>query len=79
MQLNIAQKIFGIAIVILVLMATVAIFSIRLTADISRELDDVAGKQLPLSDTIGRINVRILEQGLLLQRFEVVLKIRTVV
>ena len=68
MYLNIAQKIFGIAIVILALMATVAVFSIRLTAEISEELDSVAGTQLPLSHTIGQINVRILEQGLLLQR-----------
>jgi len=68
MHLNIAHKIFGIAIVVLILMAAVAIISVRLTANISAELDDVANKQLPLSDTIGRINVRILEQGLLLQR-----------
>ena len=68
MHLNIAQKIFGLAIVVLALMATVAVFSIRLTAEISNELDSVANSHLPLSDTIGRINVRILEQGLLLQR-----------
>ncbi len=68
MNLNIAQKIFGIAIVVLVLMATVAIFSIRLTAEISEELDTVAGRQLPLSHIIGETNVRILEQGLLLQQ-----------
>lgn len=68
MHLNIAQKIFGIAIVILALMTAVAVFSIRLTAEISNELDTVANSHLPLSNTIGRINVRILEQGLLLQR-----------
>ncbi|MCP4696840.1 MAG: HAMP domain-containing protein [Gammaproteobacteria bacterium] len=68
MHLNIAQKIYGIAVLVLALMVAVAIFSIHLTAEISEELDTVAGKHLPLSDTIGRINVRILEQGLLLQR-----------
>ena len=68
MHLNIAHKIFGIAIVVLVLTVTVAVFSVRLTARISAELDDVAGTQLPLSYAIGRINVRILEQGLLLQQ-----------
>lgn len=68
MHLNIAQKIFGIAIVILALMATVAALSVRLTAKISAELDFIATKQLPLSDTIGRINVRILERGVLLQQ-----------
>lgn len=68
MKLNIAHKIFGIALVVLTLMAAVAVYSVKLTAEISDELDDVAGTQLPLSDSIGRINVRILEQGLLLQR-----------
>ena len=68
MHLNIAQKIYGIAIVVLTLMVSVAAFSIHLTAGISNELETVAGKHLPLSETIGRINVRILEQGLLVQR-----------
>ena len=63
MKLNIAHKIFGIALVVLTLMAAVAVYSVKLTAEISDELDDVAGTQLPLSDSIGRINVRILEQG----------------
>lgn len=68
MHLNIAQKIFGIAVIVLTLMATVAVFSIHLTSEISDELDTVANRHLPLSNTIGHINVNILEQGLLLQR-----------
>lgn len=68
MHLNIAHKIFGIALVVLTLMVAAAVFSVRFTAKISNELDLVAGKQLPLSDTIGQINVRVLEQGLRLQR-----------
>lgn len=68
MHLNIAQKIFGIAVVVLALMAMVAVYSIRLTAEISDELDALVDRQLPLSNTIGRINVRILEQGILLQQ-----------
>ena len=68
MHLNIAHKIFGIALIVLVLTVTVAVFSVRLTARISAELDDVASTQLPLSYAIGRINVRILEQGLTLQQ-----------
>lgn len=68
MRLNIAHKIFGVALVVLVLMATVAFFSVRFTAKISDELELVATKQLPLSDTIGELNVRILEQGVLMQR-----------
>ena len=66
--MNIAHKIFGIAIVVLILMAAVAVFSVRLTAEISGELHEIANKQLPLSESVGRINVRILEQGILLQR-----------
>ncbi|MGB0670750.1 MAG: adenylate/guanylate cyclase domain-containing protein [Rhodospirillales bacterium] len=68
MRLNIAQKIFGIAVVVLVLMAAVAVLSIHLTEEIADQLDEVAGRQLPISDTIGEINVHILEQGLLLQQ-----------
>ncbi|MCW8914541.1 MAG: HAMP domain-containing protein [Magnetovibrio sp.] len=67
MQLNIAHKIFGIAIVVLVLMVGVAFFSVSLTEEISEELDVVANKQLPLSETIGLINVDVLEHGMLLQ------------
>ena len=68
MRLNIAQKIFGIALVVLALMAAVAVYSIQLTARISAELDTVATKHLPISEAAARINVRILEQGVLLQR-----------
>jgi len=68
MYFNIAQKIFGIAAVVLLLMVSVAVFSIQLTAEIKDELDAVTTRQLPLSDTVGRINVKILEQGLLLQQ-----------
>ncbi|RED46145.1 adenylate/guanylate cyclase domain-containing protein [Aestuariispira insulae] len=68
MRLNIAHKIFGIAVVILVLMICVAVLSGRLTARISAELNNIAYKQLPLSNEIGELNVRILEQGLLIQR-----------
>ena len=68
MRLNIAHKIFSIAIIALILMVITAALSLRLTARISDELDFVAAKQLPLSDTIGRINVQILEQGVLLQQ-----------
>jgi len=74
MHLNIAQKIFGIAVVVLTLMVAVAVFSIHLTAKISDELETVVSKHLPLSDTIGHINVKMLEQGLLLQRLFVLPK-----
>lgn len=68
MHLNIAQKIFGIAVVVLVLMLTVAVYSIRLTAGIGDDLAVVSSKQLPVTEAISRINVRILEQGVVMQR-----------
>ncbi len=68
MQLNIGQKIFSIAITVLVLMIAVTIYSIRLTANISDELTAVSGKYLPVNTAMSEINVKILEQGLVLQR-----------
>jgi class 3 adenylate cyclase len=68
MQFNIAHKIFGVAFVGLVLMAAVASYSIRLTAGISEDLHRIAEVNLPTTDTIEQINIRILEQGILLQR-----------
>ncbi len=68
MQLNIAQKIFGIAAVVLVLMVAVAVYSIQLTASISKDLRAVAQQHLPASQAVGRINVKVLNQGVLLQR-----------
>ncbi|MGB0696189.1 MAG: adenylate/guanylate cyclase domain-containing protein [Rhodospirillaceae bacterium] len=66
--MSIGHKIYGIALAVLTLMALVAAYSVVLTANISRDLNLVATKQLPLSETIGRINVRVLEQGILIQR-----------
>jgi len=68
MHLNIAQKIFSIAAVVLALMIAVAVTSIRLTANISAELNTITGTYLPASNAVTEINVRILEQGVVLQR-----------
>lgn len=68
MHLNIAQKIFGIAAVVLVLMLAVAVYSIRLTAGISDDLRSIASVHLPASQSVGQINVKVLGQGVLLQR-----------
>lgn len=68
MYLNIAQKIFGIAAVVLVLMVAVAIHSIELTAGISESLRTIAVRDLPTSQAVGRINIQVLNQGVLLQR-----------
>jgi adenylate cyclase len=68
MHLKIGHKIFGIASVILILMAVVAGYSIYLTAQISAELDRVANRHLPLVDDVVELDVQILEQDILLQR-----------
>jgi len=68
MQLNIAQKIFGIAAVVLVIMLAVALYSIRITAGIGNDLAVVVNRQLPIADAVARINVRILVQGVVMQR-----------
>ena len=68
MRLNIAHKIFSVALIALVAMTSVATYSIHLTSEISSELTFIAEKQLPLNDIIAEINVRILEKDLLLER-----------
>lgn len=68
MRLKIGHKIFGIASVILILMAIVAAYSIHLTAQISAELDRVANRHLPLVDDVVALDVHILEQDIILQR-----------
>jgi len=68
MRLNIAQKIFGVAFVVLTLMVAVAVYSIKLTANIVDELDIVATRHLPATEMVTRINVNMLEQGIVLQR-----------
>ncbi len=68
MHLKIGHKIFGIASVILILMAVVAAYSIHLTAQISAELDRVANRHLPLVDDVVELDVHIIEQDIILQR-----------
>jgi class 3 adenylate cyclase len=68
MRLKLTQKIHGIALVILVLMAMAAIHSIRLTAVISDDLNAISTGFLPVTEKVSRINVHVLEQGILLER-----------
>jgi len=68
LHFNIAHKIFGIALFVLILMAAVAVYSIQLTAKISASLDRVTHVILPITDKVESINFRILEKGILLQR-----------
>lgn len=72
MHFNIAQKIFGIALGVLVLMAVVAVYSINLTAGISDDLRSIAARHLPASQAVGRINIMALDQGIILQRLFVI-------
>ncbi len=71
-QFNIGQKIFSVALVVLALMLAVAGFSVHKIAQISEELETVAERQLPIADAVTRINVRVLEQGVILERLFVI-------
>lgn len=68
MVLKIGHKIFSVALIVVTLMLVVAVYSIVLTEKIAEELDIVSKKQLPLSETVGQINVHVLEQAVLIQR-----------
>ncbi len=74
MRLSVGKKIFGIALFLLVVMSAAASVAIHLTAQISAELEAVSKKYLPVSDTVSRINVQILEQGIIFQRIIVQLE-----
>ena len=68
MRLTIGMKIFSIAAVILLLMIATAVVSIQLISEVSEELDMVATRHIPVSERIGLIEVKILEQSIVLQR-----------
>ncbi|MBT3992324.1 MAG: HAMP domain-containing protein [Rhodospirillaceae bacterium] len=68
MSITIGKKIFSIAAMVLVLMAAVTLYSIRLTAGISADLETITTKHMPLAESISQINLHMLEKGLLLQR-----------
>lgn len=68
MNLSVGQKIFGIAFLVLLLMAAAAALSVKLISDVGDELDIVAKRQLPASEAVGQVTVHILEQGIVLQR-----------
>jgi adenylate cyclase len=68
MHLNIGQKIFGIAAVVLVLMVAVAAYSIHLTAGISEDVRVLANRDMPITQAVARINVQTLTQSVDFQR-----------
>lgn len=68
MKFGIAQKIFAVAVLVLSAMLAVSVHSIVLTERISEDLESVSQRQIPALEAISRISIRILEQGILLQR-----------
>ncbi len=69
MRISIGHKIFSIAAVLVVLMIVAAGISVNLISKVKDQLDVVSHTQLPVSEAVARITVRILEQGIVLQRF----------
>ena len=65
MRLTIGLKIFGVASVLLVLMAGVALVSTSRIREASQEIDAVAHYYVPLSSRIGKIQTQVLEQEIL--------------
>ncbi len=65
MRLTIGLKIFGVASVLLVLMAGVALVSTSRIQEASQEIDAVAHYYVPLSSRIGKIQTQVLEQEIL--------------
>lgn len=68
MRLSVGQKIFSIAAVILALMIVVALISIKYMTDLRRDLHTVATLQVPATEAMTRVNVRVLEQGVLMDQ-----------
>jgi adenylate cyclase len=68
MRLSVGQKIFSIAAVILALMIVVAIVSVVYMSDLRRHLHTIATLQVPATEAMTRVNVRVLEQGVLMDQ-----------
>jgi len=68
MNLNFAQKIFGVALFVLTLMLVVAIYAVRLTSEITDYLDVIANRYVPANESVSLINEHILEQNIVLGR-----------
>ncbi len=68
MRFGIGQKIFGIAAVLALLMVIAATVSIVLLSRVKHQLDVVSHTQLPVSESVGRVAILMLEQGIVLQR-----------
>lgn len=68
MRLNMAAKIFGIAFVLVLLMALTAAATMLVVRRLGGELHQVQGAYLPISQTVARIDMAVLEQEILFER-----------
>lgn len=68
MRLNMAAKIFGIAFVLVLLMALTATATMLVVRRLGGELHQVQGAYLPIAQTVARIDMAVLEQEILFER-----------
>ncbi len=68
MPLSVGQKILGIALTVLVLMGTAALYSTHLIGAVSNDLQSVSVKQIPFAQSVSRADVSILELRALVDR-----------
>jgi adenylate cyclase len=68
MRVSIALKIFSIALALLVLLAIASVFSTRNVARVANEVEAIGHYFIPLSQTASRVQIRQLQQSLLLER-----------
>jgi hypothetical protein len=68
MTLNFVQKIFGVALVVLTFMLVVAVYPVRLTAEITDYLDVITNRCVPANESVSLINEHVFEQNIVLSR-----------
>jgi adenylate cyclase len=68
MRVSIALKIFSIALALLVLLMIAAVFSTRNVSRVANEVEAIGQYFIPLSQMASRVQIRQLQQSLLLER-----------
>jgi adenylate cyclase len=68
MRVSIALKIFSIALALLVLLTIASVFSTRNVGRVANEVEAIGQYFIPLSQMAGRVQIRQLQQSLLLER-----------
>lgn len=69
MRLNISHKIFGIAVILLILMIAAAVVSVYMIGEVRHEMDRIALRRVPATEAVGRVMAGMLNQSVILQRF----------